>query len=105
MNIKAFFRIITEKPLAIKTRKVAQNSVSEFTTNISFKKPVFHEEKELAQITYTETENDNSIIISSKAKHPLGEKIATRKTIVYETIVDPAVIKVAGENLDERRPK
>ena len=59
----------------------------------------------MAQITYPETENDDSIIISSNAKHPHGEKIATRKTIVYETLVDPEVIKVAGENIDERRLK
>jgi len=102
MNIKAFFRIITQKPLAIKQEKIILNSVSKFTTNISFRKPVFNEEEELAQITYTETENDGSIIISSKAKHPHGEKIATRKTIVYETLVDPAVIKVAGENPKRR---
>ena len=55
----------------------------------------------MAQITYTGTENENPIIISSKAKHPLEEKIAPRKTIVYETLVDPAVIKVAGENLKD----
>ena len=56
----------------------------------------------MAQITCTETENDNSIIISSKAKHPLGERIATRKTIVYETLVDLEVIKVAAENLKDQ---
>jgi hypothetical protein len=48
------------------------------------------------------TENENSIIISSKAKTPHGEEIATRKTIVYETLVDPEVIKVAGENLKDK---
>lgn len=46
-------------------------------------------------------ENENAIVISSEAKLPFEEKIVPRKTIVYETLVDPAVIKIAGENLKD----
>jgi len=46
-------------------------------------------------------ENENAIVISSEAKLPFDEKIIPRKTIVYETLVDPAVIKIAGENLKD----
>jgi len=47
-------------------------------------------------------ENENAIVISSEPKLPFDEKIVTRKTIVYETLVDPAVIKIAGENLKDQ---
>jgi hypothetical protein len=40
----------------------------------------------------------DKIVISSEAK-PTGERIVERKTIVYETRVDPTVVKVAGEKL------
>jgi hypothetical protein len=44
----------------------------------------------------TETVSDEKIIISPKSS-PLCEKIAERKTIVYETRIDPTVIKVTAE--------
>lgn len=40
----------------------------------------------------------NKIVISTEAE-PVGERIAERKTIVYETRVDPTVAKMAGEKL------
>lgn len=33
---------------------------------------------------------------------PIGEKIAERKVIVYKTLVDPVVVKVAGEKLKNK---
>jgi hypothetical protein len=49
----------------------------------------------------TETINKENIVISTETT-PSTEKIAERKTIVYETRVDPTVIKVAGEKLKEK---
>ena len=46
----------------------------------------------------TEVVTDEKIIISTGTL-PSNEKIAERKTIVYETRIDPTVIKVAGEKL------
>jgi len=46
----------------------------------------------------TEAVSDEKIIVST-GKIPSSEKIAERKTIVYETRIDPTVIKVAGEKL------
>ncbi len=48
-----------------------------------------------------ETVYDEKIVISStpEPKSPFEENIAPRKTIVYETLIDPAVIKIAGENI------
>jgi hypothetical protein len=54
----------------------------------------------------TETTCDQKIVILTEAKQPFEEKIVSRKTIVYETLVDPAVIKIAAENLkDQLFPK
>ena len=50
-------------------------------------------------MTETVFDDENTIVTSSKAKLPFEEEIATRKTIVYETLVDPSVIKIAAENL------
>lgn len=50
-------------------------------------------------MTETICENENVVIISSQAALPFDEKIAQRKTIVFETLVDPAVIKISAENL------
>jgi hypothetical protein len=54
--------------------------------------------------TLTETVCDQEIVItaSQEAKSPFAEKIAPRKTIVYETLVDPAVIKITAENLKDQ---
>jgi hypothetical protein len=41
-------------------------------------------------------------VISPEAKSTLQERIIERKTIVYETLVDPAVIKIAAENLKDQ---
>lgn len=51
-----------------------------------------------------ETVQDEKIIVSStpEPKSPFEEKIASRKTIVYETLVSPAVIKIAAENLKDQ---
>ena len=49
----------------------------------------------------TETVSDEKMVVSSETA-PSGEKIAERKTIVYETRIDPTVIKVAGERLKEQ---
>jgi hypothetical protein len=46
----------------------------------------------------TETISNEKIIISSE-NTPAKEDIITRKTIVYETLVDPTVIRVASEKL------
>jgi hypothetical protein len=46
----------------------------------------------------TEAVSDEKIVISAETT-PSSEKIAKRKTIVYETRTDPTVIKVAGEQL------
>ncbi len=52
----------------------------------------------------TETVCEQEIIITAppEAKSPFAEKIATRQTIVYETLVDPAVIKITAENLKDQ---
>lgn len=50
----------------------------------------------------TEIKCDEKIVISAEPKHSFEEKIAPRKTIVYETLIDPAVIKIAAENLKDR---
>jgi hypothetical protein len=41
-------------------------------------------------------------IVSAEPKQPFEERIVLRKTIVYETLVDPAVIKIAAENLKDQ---
>lgn len=46
----------------------------------------------------TEAVSDEKIVISAETT-PSNEKIAKRKTIVYEPRTDPTVIKVAGEQL------
>jgi hypothetical protein len=46
----------------------------------------------------TETVTDKKVIVSTEAS-PFCEKTAERKTIVYETRIDPTVIKVTGEKL------
>lgn len=46
----------------------------------------------------TETVTNEKIIVSTETS-PSHEKIAERKTIVYETRIDPTVIKVTGEKL------
>ena len=45
---------------------------------------------------------ENPIIIAPEAKSILQERIVERKTIVYETLVDLAVIKIAAENQKEQ---
>ena len=51
----------------------------------------------------TENISEEKIIISANpspaSPSPSHEKIVDRKTIVYETLVDPTVIKLKGENL------
>ena len=46
----------------------------------------------------TELENAEPIVISVE-ESPTKENIAQRKTIVYETHIDPTVIRVAGEKI------
>jgi hypothetical protein len=54
----------------------------------------------------TETSCDQKILISTEPKQPFEEKIAARKTIVYETLVDPIAVKIAAEKLkDQLFPK
>jgi hypothetical protein len=54
----------------------------------------------------TETTCDPKIVISAEPKQPFEERIAARKTIVYETLVDPVAVKIAAENLkDQLFPK
>lgn len=53
----------------------------------------------------TETVSDEKAVISTEpmpGNEPSNEKIVERKTIVYETLVDPTVIKVAGEKLKDQ---
>jgi hypothetical protein len=52
---------------------------------------------ELAGVVCDEVES--VAVISSEATLPFSEKIVGRKTIVYETLVDPAVVRIAAENL------
>jgi hypothetical protein len=49
----------------------------------------------------TETVSDKKIIVSTETI-PSGERIAERKTIVYETRTDPIVIKMAAEKLKDQ---
>jgi hypothetical protein len=49
----------------------------------------------------SELENANEIVISSTLT-TTKENIVKRKTIVYETLVDPAVIRIAGEKNKNR---
>jgi hypothetical protein len=46
----------------------------------------------------TESVSEEKIVISANSS-PSHEKIVDRKTIVYETLVDPTVIKLKGEKL------
>ena len=46
----------------------------------------------------TETATDEKMVISAETA-PLNEEIAERKTVVYETRIDPTVIKVTAEKL------
>jgi hypothetical protein len=46
----------------------------------------------------TETVTDEKVVTSAETS-PVIEKIAEKKIIVYETRIDPTVIKVAGEKL------
>jgi hypothetical protein len=56
---------------------------------------------ELNPVTET-VQAENTVVISPEAKSTFQEKIVERKTIVYETLVDPAVIKIAAENLKDQ---
>ena len=47
----------------------------------------------------TELANAEPIVISVEEESPTKENIAQRKTIVYETHIDPTVIRVAGEKI------
>ncbi len=51
-------------------------------------------------------ENEPDIVISpeptSESKSTFDEDIVERKTIVYETLVDPAVVKIVAENFKEQ---
>jgi hypothetical protein len=47
----------------------------------------------------TETISDEKIVITAEPKQPFEERIADQKTVVYATLIDPAVIKIAAENL------
>ena len=49
----------------------------------------------------TETVNAKPVIISAEA-HSTKENIVKRKTIVYEAVIDPAVIRVSGEKLKKQ---
>jgi hypothetical protein len=51
----------------------------------------------------TKTTCDEKIVILvEQPKQPFEERIVGRKTIVYETLVDPVVIKIAAENLKDQ---
>ena len=45
---------------------------------------------------------ETDIVISPESKSAFHEKIIERKTIVYETLVDPAVVKIVAENCKEQ---
>jgi hypothetical protein len=49
----------------------------------------------------TEIVHDEEIVVSTQSA-PSNERIVESKTIVYETRVDPTVIKVAGEKLKDQ---
>lgn len=49
----------------------------------------------------TEAVSDEKIVILAETT-PSNERIVERKTIVYETCIDPTVIKVAGEKVKEQ---
>jgi len=46
----------------------------------------------------TELVSDEQAVISSRTT-TIKEKIVPRKTIVYKTLVDPAVMKISGERI------
>jgi len=46
----------------------------------------------------TKTVSDEKIVISTETM-PANEEIVKRKTIVYETLIDPTVMKVTAEKL------
>jgi hypothetical protein len=53
----------------------------------------------------TETVSDEKAVISTEpmpGNEPSNEKVVERKTIVYETLVDSTVIKVAGEKIKDQ---
>lgn len=51
----------------------------------------------------TETiQAENASVMSPETKSPFHERIVERKTIVYETLVNPAVMRIAVENLKEQ---
>jgi hypothetical protein len=50
----------------------------------------------------TETACDEKLVISAEPKQPFEERIAAWKTIVYQTVVDPAVMKIAAGNLKDQ---
>src|SRR3990170_6001448 len=54
--------------------------------------------REAEALYMTELENAEPIVISAE-ESPTKENIAPRKTIVYETHIDPTVIRVAGEKI------
>ena len=54
--------------------------------------------REAEALYMTELENAEPIVISVE-ESPTKENIAPRKTIVYETHIDPTVIRVAGEKI------
>lgn len=49
----------------------------------------------------TETRYDEKVVVSAE-NQPSTEKIVERKTIVYETRIDPTVIKLAGEKIKDQ---
>jgi len=57
--------------------------------------------REAEALYMTELENAEPIVISVE-ESPTKENIAQRKTIVYETHIDPTVIRVAGEKIKHR---
>jgi hypothetical protein len=76
-----------------------RNKVSRFITDIKHSDPKCC--LELNRLTETVCA-ETPIVISPEVKATLQEKIVERKIIVYETLVDPAVIKIATENLQEQ---
>ena len=49
----------------------------------------------------TETISSEKVVISVQ-NAPLKENVVARKTIVYETLVNPTVIRVASEKLKQQ---
>lgn len=79
-----------------KLSRLRHYSVFKFIISINNKRRT-----QVRVIALTETVSKEKIVISAE-NIPAKEGIIARKTIVYETLVDPTVVKVASEKLKQQ---